>query len=410
MLTRRVFLRLAGGTAAATLGGCRLQLDQGITNPCFAPSQLGGSAVQAVLARAWNGIDPQQVWDCHVHLTGVGDNGSLAWANPTLREWWHVFKHAQFQFYKNAACVADGEHIDDQYVERLLEQINAFPVGSKAMLLAFDFYHGTDGIARPDLSTFYMPNDYCRRIAQQHPARFEWIASIHPYRDDALATLRWAHGNGARASKWLPVAMGMDPSSARCDAFYAVMAELNMPLLSHAGDEHAVDSNELQRLTNPLLLRRALDHGVHVVVAHCASIGASVDLDQGENGPRVANIDLFGRLMDEKRYQSTLFGDISAVMQINRDDETIRKIFVRREWHTRLLNGSDYPLPGVMPLTSLQRFVDLNYLTPDDAATLTIIRQHNALLGDFALKRLLVVEGNKLPAAVFETRTTFDHL
>jgi mannonate dehydratase len=25
----------------------------------------------------------------------------------------------------------------------------------------------------------------------------------------------------------------------------------------------------------------------------------------------------------------------------------------RQEWHTRFLNGSDYPLPGVIPILSL---------------------------------------------------------
>ncbi len=35
---------------------------------------------------------------------------------------------------------------------------------------------------------------------------------------------------------------------------------------------------------NPLLLRRALDAGVRVVVAHCGSMGEDRDLDRGENG------------------------------------------------------------------------------------------------------------------------------
>ena len=39
--------------------------------------------------------------------------------------------------------------------------------------------------------------------------------------------------------KWLPPSMGMDPASARYDAFYQRMAALGLPLISHAGDEHA---------------------------------------------------------------------------------------------------------------------------------------------------------------------------
>ena len=40
-----------------------------------------------------------------------------------------------------------------------------------------------------------------------------------------------------------------------------------------------------RRIGNPLRLRRALDAGVRVVVAHCASMGQDRDLDAGANGP-----------------------------------------------------------------------------------------------------------------------------
>jgi mannonate dehydratase len=62
--------------------------------------------------------------------------------------------------------------------------------------------------------------------------------------------------------------MGIDPSSPRCDAFYEAMARLNIPLLSHAGGEVALPSHVTQDVNNPLWLRRALDHGVRVIVAH----------------------------------------------------------------------------------------------------------------------------------------------
>jgi len=65
---------------------------------------------------------------------------------------------------------------------------------------------------------------------------------------------------------------GIDPSDERCDNFYQKMKELDLILLSHGGEEKAVETEEDQRLGNPLLLRRALDHGVKVIVAHCAGL------------------------------------------------------------------------------------------------------------------------------------------
>ena len=63
-------------------------------------------------------------------------------------------------------------------------------------------------------SSFYVPNAYAHAVAQRHPCRFEWAASIHPYRRDCVAELEFAAGHGARAVKWLPAAMGIDPASA----------------------------------------------------------------------------------------------------------------------------------------------------------------------------------------------------
>lgn len=44
--------------------------------------------------------------------------------------------------------------------------------------------------------------------------------------------LKLAIANGARAVKWLPAAMGMDPADAKCDAFYRVLADSRVPLIA----------------------------------------------------------------------------------------------------------------------------------------------------------------------------------
>jgi mannonate dehydratase len=213
---------------------------------------------------------------------------------------------------------------------------------------------------------------------------------------------------GAQAVKWLPVAMGMDPASPRCDALYGALARLRVPLLTHGGDEAAVHGKREDHLANPLRLRRALDHGVRVIIAHCASLGRGVDLDRGPNGPRVSNFDLFRRLMAERRYEGLLYGDISAVVQRNRAAECLPALLEREEWHDRLLFGSDYPLPGVLPLISATALARLGLLDEADVPALIEIRRHNPLLFDFVLKRRLAWRGRRFGVRAFETRRVFE--
>ena len=80
----------------------------------------------------------------------------------------------------------------------------------------------------------------------------------------------------------------------------------------------------------------------------------------------------------------------------------------RRDWHARLLNGSDYPLPGVLPLISLPLLAERRLLDPAAVAPLKEIRDHNVLLFDFVLKRSLASNGARFAHSVFETRCWFD--
>src|SRR5262249_58980564 len=107
------------------------------------------------------------------------------------------------------------------------------PSGAKGMLLAFDFHYDEQGARREDLSAFYVPNRYAATLAQRFPERLEWICSIHPYRADAIDELQWSVSQGARAVKWLPSAMGMDPASAKCDRFSQALGSVDLPLRPH---------------------------------------------------------------------------------------------------------------------------------------------------------------------------------
>jgi mannonate dehydratase len=234
------------------------------------------------------------------------------------------------------------------------------------------------------------------------------VASVHPYRADCVDALERAKAEGARAVKWLPAAMGIDPASPRCDRCYAALARLGLPLATHAGLSRAILGADRQDYGNPLKLRRALDAGVRVVVAHCATMGRDRDLDQGAHGPLVDSFALFERLMDEARYAKLLYGDLSAVTQAARAEGALARLLERGDWHVRLLNGSDYPLPGVMPLFSVQALVGLGLLEAAAAPVLTEIRRHNPLVFDFVAKRSLRRGGAAFAASVFQTRRFFE--
>lgn len=77
------------------------------------------------------------------------------------------------------------------------------------------------------------------------------------------------------------------------------------------------------------------------------------------------------------------------------------------EWQSRLLNGSDYPLPGILPLFSLKQMVGRGYVTQAEADVLSDIRRHNPLLFDFVLKRTLRIDQKAFSTAPFQTKGFF---
>ena len=372
-------------------------------NPCL-DSQLSDElANHEVVLSALDGIDTRQMWDGHVHLLGLGDTDSGVWVNSSYFNSLNLKHYAKFRWFLNASCPSPDRLVDEGYVARLKHL--HWGQGSRLLLLAFDYSYNERGERLPNQTAFYVPNHYAARLHQQFPETFEWIASIHPYRLDCVEALEQAFINGARGVKWLPPAMGMDPASPRCDRFYAALAYWDIPLLCHCGDEYAISGTDTPTYGNPLALRRALDQGVKVIIAHCASLGSNPDIDQGTNGPLVSNFELFARLMNETRYEGLLFGDISSLSQINRVGTVLDTVISRNDWHPRLLYGSDYPLPGIIPLISLKLLAEKQYITSEQAEVLSQLRQHNSLLFDFVLKRHLQVQGQHFGIDVFHTRS-----
>ena len=363
-----------------------------------------------MIARAWVGLNPARVLDVHVHVLGTGTGGTGCFIGPRMSSLLRPIDYLKFSMYEQASGISDSAHTDAQYIDRLVGLIKSQSPHGRALLFAFDKLHDAEGNADIQSSEFFTPNAYVLELAATYPDLFVPCASVHPYRPDAVHALTAAVEGGAVAVKWLPTAMNIDPSSPKCDPFYAAMKSLKVPLISHAGEEKAVHAEERQRLGNPLLLRRPLEQGVKVVVAHCASLGQNPDLDAPEaNRPWVDNFDLFTRLMAERRWEGLLFGEVSAMTIVNRIGKPLERVLRDKVLQQRLMNGSDYPLPALNVLMQTGAVEKEGLITADERVLLNEIDQHDSLLMDFVMKRTLRVRENgvehRLADDVFTLRT-----
>jgi mannonate dehydratase len=367
------------------------------------PRPLGPRAREFV-ERCFEGLDRARVWDAHVHLVGLGAGGSGCRIHPSMQSHRHPLLRLQYDVYRAAVGMRRKETADQDYVQGLLRQQQAANPSGKLLLLALDDVVDEDGTERPELTPMFTPGDYALRLAHEHP-QLAAAVSIHPYRRDAVARLERAAEAGARAVKWIPNAMVIDPAAPRCDPFYRRIAALDLPLIVHTGKEYAMPVGEHQPLGDPLRLERALDHGVRVVASHAGGPGSFPDAAAPRG--KVASLDLFLRLFDDPQWEGRLYADISAITQINYPLRTARELLARPGSHHRLLFGSDYPLPAIRFLTPTRRLERAGLLDRTARARCDEVFAANPLLFDFVLKRSLRLERGgrteRFAPGVFET-------
>lgn len=402
---RRWIVALAAVVVLVPLGAV-VALRVAVGSPSDRPEDLSvlSPGARALVEAAIADFRADPAFDHHVHTVGTGENGSGARISPRFLSWAHPKQHVQFLAYQRAFGIDDVARAESQSAAHFLRLARAAGV-SRYAAMAFDAFHRPDGTVDEEDTEFYVPNEHVEALAKANADLLVAVASIHPYRADAVAELERCAATGTRIVKWLPNAMGMDPADPRCDAFYAAMKRLDMTLLSHAGEEQAVESETTQEYGNPLRLRRALDAGVRVYFGHCASRGEGVDLDDSV-GKRVDNFELFLRVMDDPRYVGRAYGEISALTQTGRSGRPLVTMLARTDLHERLVNGSDWPLPAIDALFRTGELAGAGYLTQDEASALDEIWAVNPLLFDLVLKRTVKhpTTGTRFPASVFRAR------
>src|SRR5262249_24482954 len=197
---RRRVLAGAGALGAAALVGAawRYWPDEGFSNPCEGPLPEALAGHERVSA-GWEGLDPAQCWDSHVHLLGTGDSDSGIVVTPRMSNPLHPVMFTQRRFFLNAACVRrEAGGVDRGYTARLRELADGMRPGFKLLLYPFDRHVEENGEVSWERTVFYVPDRWAAQTAYHAVARFEWAASIHPYRPDAVERLRAAAVGGAR--------------------------------------------------------------------------------------------------------------------------------------------------------------------------------------------------------------------
>lgn len=384
---------LFSGQILKTLGG----------NSKYSPADMNenlSKKARIVIEKSYEGINKKCLRDIHVHVVGTGKSSSGIWLNPKMYNFYNLKSYLTFKVYMSAAKIDDIFRADEQYVDNLIKLSKDIP--GKKNILAFDKNYKSDGTPDNDKTIFYIPNDYVYRISSKFPDHFIPTISIHPDRKDALIELEKWGKRKIKFLKWLPNSMRIDPADKKHIPFYKLLLKYDIALLTHTGEERAVEGDDFQELGNPMRLKLPLDMGVKIIMAHLASLGTCKDLEN--KNKEVMCFDLFWRLFTNENYKNNLFGEISAITIYTRLGYPLNKILAHPEYHERLVNGSDYPLPAINFIYRTKQMEEMGYITNAERKILNEIYDYNPILFDFVSKRLLKhpETGAKLSPKVFE--------
>ena len=199
-MSRRQVLMCCGAAAAGPVHQPCLRGAIGLRNPCL------GALPQELASTTWS-TRPWKAWirtssgmrTCH--LLGTGDRGSGCSIHPDMHRWWHPVECSPPACHVNAACVADdAASVDRAYVQSSSRCAPTSRLARAGRCSPSTMRSTTPGEPRAEWTTFHVPNAYAAPRGRAVRGRFEWVASVHPYREDALERLqaRIARAGGGR--------------------------------------------------------------------------------------------------------------------------------------------------------------------------------------------------------------------
>jgi predicted TIM-barrel fold metal-dependent hydrolase len=266
------------------------------------------------------------VIDVHVHLAALPTPHNGCRLSPRMRR----SLITRFLAWRHGLPLDDPETANRRYVESLERELAASQRVERAVLLAMDGAYDAAGRLDESRTDFLISNDHLFAVAAGSD-RFLPGVSVNPVRRDAIDEVERCAEKGAVLVKVLPNAQGFDPGDRRFVPFYAALARLGLPLLSHVGYEFSLIGHD-QSVGDPARQAAALHERVTVIAAHGCSHGLFF------REPH------FQTMLDLARRYPRFYVDTSALSFPNRVGALLR---LRRhpEMFDRLLFGTDFPLP-----------------------------------------------------------------
>lgn len=249
-----------------------------------------------------------------------------------------------------------GDELDQQMAQVYERHFLADGPVERIVLLAFDEYHDDAGrrpgrpSAADDRGTdIYSSNSLIRDACRRRPERYLFGASVHPYRERAVACVEEVFAHGACLLKWLPLHQNIDIADPRTLDVMRCCASLGLPVLVHFNSELTLTTQhpEYESVTALLdVLRRLRAERAMplTIVAHAAT---PVTPFGDSHSHRV----LIDALMHEFA-DAPLYADLSALTSWGKLG-FLRELAERQDVHPKLLFGTDFPVP--MALLRLRR-------------------------------------------------------
>ncbi len=262
--------------------------------------------------------------DAHVHLWGIGDSDSGIWVSRRYR---YSLKFLGGGLL--AGMHRRKESYDTYFLKLLLAALRDSPI-DRAVVQGMAGVYDADGRLDRARTAIHIPNEYVYRVCREHPELLP-AAAINPARADWQAELERAAEAGAVYVKLNPCTGGFDPAEKRWLPLYRKVRELGLPLVCHTGPEHALPSCG-HHLGDTARLELPLSEGLTVIAAH-AGTGRIAD------GTRP-----FDEMIGLMERFDNLLADSSAVAQCIRW-RWLKRIAGNDLVCSRLLHGSDYPVP-----------------------------------------------------------------
>ncbi len=306
--------------------------------------------------------------DMHVHTAGLGYGNSGCFISEEMKSGY------KFDYYLNAFGVTRKEieeKGDQLIIQRISEIAEDAEKISGVIVLAMDGVVDQKGELDRQKTQVYIPNDFVAEQVDLYPSLY-FGASINPYRKDALERLEKVKQQGAKLIKWIPNIQHIDPADKRLILFYEKMKALDLPLLSHTGQERSFHS-AIDEYGDPKRLELPLSLGVTVIAGHIATTG---DIDKQSNYQRI--LPMFSQYPN-------LYADLSSLTQINKPGY-LNKALNEPRLKGRVIYGSDFPLVNMVLVSPWYFPLNLTIKQMYDIANI-----ENPLDRDILLKQALGV-------------------